>query len=200
MIVVGLTGSIAMGKSETAKIFASLGIPVFDSDTAVHDIYSNDTQMIEAIARIAPVAVAAGIVDRQKLSQAISGNPALLSKIEAIVHPAVQQRQKAFLDACRAASHPMVILDIPLLFETGRANTVDKIVVVSAPAELQRQRAMIRPGMTEEKLDLILSRQMPDHEKRRLADYVIDTSTGLGEARRQVKTILDDIHKKPGQE
>lgn len=195
MIVVGLTGSIAMGKSETAKIFASLGIPVFDSDTAVHDIYSNDTQMIEAIARIAPVAVATGIVDRRKLSQAISGNPALLSKIEAIVHPAVQQRQKAFLDACRAADHPMVILDIPLLFETGRANTVDKIVVVSAPAELQRQRAMIRPGMTEEKLDLILSRQTPDHEKRRLADYVIDTSTGLGDARRQVKTILDDIHE-----
>jgi dephospho-CoA kinase len=198
MIVIGLTGSIAMGKSETARLFAQFGLPVFDSDSAVHQLYARDGAAVAPIGDLVPDAIRDGAVDRERLSAALAADAALLRRIEAVVHPLVRQRQQAFLAEARAAGAGVAVLDIPLLFETGREGDVDRIVVVSAPAELQRQRALARPGMTPEKLDFVLSRQMPDAEKRRRAHYVVDSSAGLEVARRQVAAILADVESKRG--
>jgi dephospho-CoA kinase len=193
VIVIGLTGSIAMGKSETARMFSDLGVPVFDSDAEVHRLYARGGAAVVPVGRQVPGALRDGQIDRAELSRAIAADPTLLSRIEAIVHPLVRARQQEFLDACAAGGASVAVLDIPLLFETGRDREVDRVVVVTAPADLQRQRALARPGMTAEKLDLILSRQVPDAEKRRRAHYVVDTAQGLDEARRQVAAILADI-------
>ncbi len=198
MIVIGLTGSIAMGKSETARLFAQFGLPVFDSDSAVHQLYARDGAAVAPIGDLVPDAIRDGAVDRQRLSAALAADAALLRRIEAVVHPLVRQRQQAFLAEARAAGAGVAVLDIPLLFETGREGDVDRIVVVAAPAELQRQRALARPGMTPEKLDFVLSRQMPDAEKRRRAHYVVDSSAGLEVARRQVAAILADVESNRG--
>lgn len=195
MIIIGLTGSIAMGKSETAKIFRSLGIPVFDSDAAVHHLYTADSEVLDAMKALVPTAIASGTVDRAVLSNAIASQPGLLKAIESIVHPAVRRMQREFLVAQEEAGHDVAVLDIPLLFETGQETAVDRIVVVSAPAHVQRQRALQRPGMTEEKLDFILSRQLADSVKRERADYVIDTSKSIDDATQQVIAILKDIGK-----
>ena len=192
MIVAGLTGSIAMGKSETAKMFAARGIPVFDSDAAVHALYSRGGEAVAQIRDIAPEAVADGGVDRRRLAALVQADPALLKKIEAVVHPLVKARQTAFLaEAARTA--PLAVLDIPLLFETGRDREVDVVIVVSTSAELQRRRALERPGMTAEKLDFILSRQLPDAEKRARADYVIDSSVSLAATAREVDSVIAAI-------
>lgn len=196
MIVIGLTGSIAMGKSETARMFAAEGIPVFDADTEVHRLYDAGGAAVAPLGRLVPEAIRNGKVDRARLSAAIARDEALLPRIEAIVHPLVRARQQAFLADCRARDATIALLDIPLLFETGRDKEVDRIVVVTAPPEVQRARALARPGMTAEKLQLILARQVADAEKRRRADYLVDSSQGLEAARRQVKAILADIESK----
>jgi len=198
MITVGLTGSMAMGKSATAKLFRLCGIPVFDSDAAVHDIYQNDAAVISAIHSLVPDSCAEGRVDRSILSRAVTSNPNLLYDVEKIVHPVVRSRSGDFISRCRQEGAAVVVLDVPLLFETHQAGTVDKVVVVSAPREIQQERILQRPGMTHEKMVVILGRQLPDTEKRRLADYVVDTSKGLEDARRQVEAILSSLSRMEG--
>jgi len=191
MIVLGLTGSIGMGKSTTAKIFADAGVPVHDSDETVHRLYSGKAApLVEAAF---PGTVVAGSVDRTELARRVLGNAAALKTLETIVHPLVRADAEAFLARHREAGAPLVVLDIPLLFETGGRNRVDKVVVVTAAAEVQRQRVLARPGMTEEKLASILAKQVPDADKRRQADFIIDTGQGMDAARAAVKAIVADL-------
>lgn len=196
MIVAGLTGSIAMGKSETAKMFAERGVPVFDSDAAVHALYGKGGDAVAAIAALAPQAVVDGAVDRRRLAGLVQEDPALLPRVESAVHPLVKAMQKRFLSEAQAAGAEIAVLDIPLLFETGREKEVDVVLVVSAGEALQRERAMKRPGMTREKLDFILSRQVPDAEKRARADVVIDTSVSLAETARTVERVIAELKAK----
>ncbi|MFC3317990.1 dephospho-CoA kinase [Rhizobium rosettiformans] len=191
MIIVGLTGSIGMGKTTTATLFADEGVPVNDADQVVHDLYRSDA--VEPIRAMFPDVIVDGVVDRKKLSENLAKNPAKFADLEAVVHPLVRAREKAFLDEQRALGKKVVVLDIPLLFETGADRRVDKIVVVSCEPAVQRQRVLSRPGMTPEKFELILSRQTPDAEKRARADYVIDTGHGIDMARSQVKTLLKKL-------
>ena len=188
MIRVAITGSIGMGKSTVAKMFERAGVPLFDADAVVRDLQANDPELIAAIGRRFPGAVAANVLDRDTLSRMVLGYPAELGALEAIVHPEVQGARERFLEENKNA--PALLFDIPLLFETGGEKAFDKVVVVSAPADIQRQRVLARPGMTEEKFSAILARQMPDEEKRRRADFVIDTSTDLSTTERQVGDIL----------
>ncbi|TPK78800.1 dephospho-CoA kinase [Mesorhizobium sp. B2-4-18] len=191
MIVLGLTGSIGMGKSTTARMFAEAGVPVHDSDETVHRLYAGKAApLVEAAF---PGTMVHGGVDRAKLGARVLGDAAALKKLEAIIHPLVRADADAFLARHRAAGESLVVLDIPLLFETGGRGRVDKVVVVTAPAEVQRQRVLARPGMSEEKLASILARQVPDAEKRRLADFVIDTGEGLDAARAAVASIIAEI-------
>ncbi len=191
MIIVGLTGSIGMGKTTTAALFADEGVPVNDADQVVHDLYRSDA--VEPIRAMFPDVIVDGVVDRKKLSENLAKNPAKFADLEAVVHPLVRAREKAFLDEQRALGKKVVVLDIPLLFETGADRRVDKIVVVSCEPDVQRRRVLSRPGMTPEKFELILSRQTPDAEKRARADYVIDTGHGIDMARSQVKTLLKEL-------
>lgn len=195
MIVVGLTGSIAMGKSTVAQMFAGLGIPVFDSDAEVHRQYAKGGEAAARIAARFPVAIVDGAVDRRALSRIILDNPAALGIIEAVVHPIIRHRQVEFLEECRRQRQPIVVLDIPLLFETRHEIDVDRIVTVSAPIDLQRQRALQRPGMTEDKLAKILARQIPDAEKRAGADFVVDTSHSLDYTQEQVAAIVASLRR-----
>ncbi|WP_421693012.1 dephospho-CoA kinase [Aestuariivirga sp.] len=196
MIVAGLTGSIAMGKSETAKIFAGRGVPVFDSDAAVHQIYGRGGEAVEAIRAIAPTAIFDECVNRQALAGLVQSDPALLKHIEGIVHPLVKRKQLSFLADAKARGAALAVLDIPLLFETGRERDVDVVIVVSTGAELQRQRALARPGMTAEKLAFILSRQLPDDQKRARADYVIDTSESIESTAHEVDRVIACLTEK----
>ena len=197
MIVIGLTGSIGMGKSTTAALFADEGVPVNDSDKVVHDLYRSDA--VAPIAELFPDVVVDGVVDRVKLSENLAKNPAKFRDLEAIVHPLVRAREVAFLQKQRELRRSIVLLDIPLLFETGADARVDKVVVVSCEPDVQRQRVLSRPGMTEEKFALILSRQTPDAEKRARADYVVDTGHGIDMAREQVKTIVRELREQAEQ-
>ncbi|BCG98951.1 dephospho-CoA kinase [Mesorhizobium loti] len=191
MIVLGLTGSIGMGKSTTAKMFAEAGVPVHDSDEAVHRLYSGAAApLVEAAF---PGTVVDGVVDRARLGARVLGDAAALKRLEAIIHPLVRADADAFLAMHRNAGESIAVLDIPLLFETGGRGRVDKVVVVTAPTEIQRQRVLARPGMTEEKLAAILAKQVPDAEKRRLADFVIDTGQGLEAARAAVAAIIAEL-------
>ena len=188
MIVLGLTGSIGMGKSTTAKMFTEAGVPVHDSDETVHRLYAGKAApLVEAAF---PGTTVGGLVDRAKLGARVLGDAAALKQLETIIHPLVRADADAFLAKHRNAGESIAVLDIPLLFETGGRGRVDKVVVVTAPAEVQRQRVLARPGMTEEKLAAILAKQVPDEEKRRLADFVIDTGQGLDAARAEVDTII----------
>jgi dephospho-CoA kinase len=191
MIVLGLTGSIGMGKSATAAMAEAEGIPVHSADAAVHRLYAG--ALAAPIEAMFPGTVRDGVVDREALASRVLGDAEAMRALEALVHPAVRAEEAAFLEACRAAGEKLVILDVPLLFESGRAGDVDKILVVSAPAELQRQRVLARPGMTVEKFEAILARQMPDEEKRARADYVIDTSRGLSAAEEDLRRIIADL-------
>lgn len=193
MIIAGLTGSIAMGKSETAKQFLRRGIRVFDSDSIVHQLYAKGGDAVGVIAKLAPATIVDHAVDRHLLSQEIRNKPGLLAAIEQAVHPLVRMRQEAFLQQARAEGHSLVILDIPLLFETARDRDVGKIIVVTASPDIQRERAMKRPGMTVEKLEFILSKQVPDADKRARADYIIDTSNSIADSQRQVDLILSEL-------
>ena len=199
MIVLGLTGSIAMGKTETAKMFAARGVPVFDSDSAVHALYAQGGSAVPKVAALAPDAIVDGSVDRRRLAALIQTDPSLLGRIESVVHPLVEAMQRQFLKNAAAEGADMVMLDIPLLFEKGREDDVDVIIVVSAGEQLQRQRALSRAGMTAEKLDFILARHLPDPEKRTRADYVIDTSENLAETAREVERVIADVRRKVSQ-
>lgn len=191
MIVLGLTGSMGMGKSTTAQMFREEGVPVYDADGAVHALYAGRAApLIEAAF---PGTTVNGIVDRARLSAAVLGNPEAMARLEAIVHPLVHEEQQAFLERHRAAGAPLVVIDTPLLFETGGEARVDRIVVVTAPPEEQRRRVLSRPGMTAGKLEAILARQVPDEEKRHRADFVIDTGLGMEHARSQVRRIIASL-------
>ncbi len=191
MIVLGLTGSIGMGKSTTAAMFAEEGVPVHDADAAVHALYEGEAApLIEAAF---PGTTQDGNVDRQKLGAEVLGNTEALKRLEAIVHPLVAGMRDRFLVKARASGAPVALLDIPLLFETGGEKLVDAVVVVTAPADVQRARVMGRPGMTEDKFQALLAKQVPDSEKRRRADYIVDTSQGLEAARAQVRDILAQV-------
>ena len=191
MIILGLTGSIGMGKSTTAAMFSEEGVPVHDSDEAVHRIYAGPAApLIEAAF---PGTVVDGAVDRRVLAQKVLGHPDKLRRLEAIIHPLVREDADAFLDAARKRGEQIVLLDIPLLFETGGTDRVDRIVVVTAPADIQRERVLARPGMTAEKFEAILARQVPDAQKRARADFLVDTSLGIEAARKRVREILAEL-------
>lgn len=185
-----------MGKSTTAGLFAEQGIAVNDADTVVHALYRGEA--VEPIGRLFPDAVRTGVVDRSVLAENLAKNPAKFKELEAIVHPLVRKREERFLAEQRAAGADMVVLDIPLLFETAGADRVDVIVVVSCDADIQRRRVFERPGMTPEKFEMILSRQLPDAEKRRRADFVIDTGQGIEAARQRVVEVVAEIRAGKG--
>jgi len=195
MFVLGLTGSIGMGKTTTARLFEESGVPVYDSDAAVHQLYEGEAAKL--IERAFPGTTFQGKVDRQTLGERVIGNASALQRLESIVHPLVRSEEAKFLAAARKRGDPVVVLDIPLLFETGGEKRCDAVVVVSAPAEIQRQRVLQRSGMTAEKLDALLAKQMPDEEKRRRADFIVDSGQGIEKARRQVRAIVARVAKMP---
>jgi dephospho-CoA kinase len=188
MVVIGLTGSIGMGKSTTAQLFAEAGVPVHDADSTVHRLYAEEAA--GAIEAEFPGTTGTAGVDREKLARRVVGNADAMRRLEAIVHPLVRREEARFLEAGEKAGAAVAVLDIPLLFETGGDRRVDAVVVVSAPPDMQRARAFERPGMTEEKFAALLAKQMPDAEKRRRADFIVDTSAGIDSARAQVRAIL----------
>jgi dephospho-CoA kinase len=190
VIVVGLTGSIGMGKSTIAQMFAGEGVPIYDADVEVHRLYAKGGRAAPLVEGAFPGVVKDGAVDRAALSARVVGDPRALKSLEEIVHPLVGESRAGFFETARQAGAAMVILDIPLLFETGGEGRVDKVVVVSAPADVQRQRVLGRAGMTAEKFAAILARQTPDAEKRKRADFVIDTGGSLEASREQVRQVI----------
>ena len=199
MLIIGLTGSIGMGKSETSKMFARHGVPVCDADALVHQLYELGGAAVQPVSEVFPDTLVDGRIDRVRLSKTVIGNPEAIRKLETIVHPLVGLAQLNFLKTNAERGTPMVVLDIPLLLESKGPKRVDVIVVVSAPADMQRTRVLSRPGMTAEKLDIILQKQMPDAEKRVRADYIIDTSQGLAHAEAQVAALIEKLRGQPGQ-
>ncbi len=200
MILLGLTGSIGMGKSTTAAMFREAGVPVYDADAEVHASYARGGACVEPVGAAFPGVVMDGAVNREALRQAVLGKPEELKRLNAVVHPIIGALRKQFFAKAEADGADLVVLDIPLLFENGGEKGVDAVVVVTAPPELQRRRVLQREGMTAERLDAILAQQTPDAEKRARADFVIDTSQGLEPVRRQVAEILSimrDPQKRP---
>jgi dephospho-CoA kinase len=195
MFVLGLTGSIGMGKSTTAKMFAAEGVAVHDADAAVHKLY--DAEAAPVIEAAFPGTTLKGKVNRVKLGQRVLGDEIAMKRLEHIVHPLVRQAEERFLAEAKKNGAKIALLDIPLLYETGGDKRCDAVVVVTAPSDMQRIRAFERPGMTAEKFDAILAKQTPDTEKRRRADFVVDTSQGMDAARAQVRDILKAIAKMP---
>ena len=191
--VLCLTGSLGMGKSRTASFFAEAGVPVHDSDAAVHALYEGAAAPL--IEQAFPGTTSDGKVDRAKLAAVVLGDPAAIARLEAIVHPLVAKVRDRFLAEAQARGASLVVLDVPLLFETGGEHGCDAVVVVSAPAEVQRRRALERPGMTEDKFAALVAKQMPDAEKRRRADFVVDSSRSFDHARAQVRDILAAVAK-----
>jgi dephospho-CoA kinase len=191
MVILGLTGSIGMGKSTTAAMFRDAGIPVYDADAAVHRLYAGAAAPL--IEQAFPGVVRDGAVDRSLLGPMVIGKPEAMQRLEAIVHPLVRQEEKAFLVQATQSRAMLAVLDIPLLLETGGEARVDAVAVVSASAAIQRQRVMARPGMTQERFMALLAKQMPDAEKRRRAHFIVDTGQGLPHARRQVHDIIKTL-------
>jgi dephospho-CoA kinase len=195
MLLLGLTGSIGMGKSTTAKLFAEAGVPVYDADAAVHMLYEGEA--VPAIEAAFPGTTADGKVDRNKLSARVVHDPAAIRQLEQIVHPMLGASRQKFLDDAERSGAPVAVVDVPLLFETGGEKRVDAVVVVTTTPEIQRQRILARDNMTGEKLDAILARQLPDAEKRRRADFVVDTSHGLDPVRTRIRDILTEAVRMP---
>src|SRR3954467_5828713 len=195
MLILGLTGSIGMGKSTTAKLFAEAGVPVYDADAAVHSLYKGEAA--PAIEAAFPGTTVDGKVDRNKLSARVVHDPAAMKELERIVHPMLGASRQKFFDAAERSGAAVVVVDVPLLFETGGEKRVDAVVVVTTSAEIQRQRILARDNMTAEKLDAILARQLPDEEKRKRADFVVDTSHGLDPVRARIRDILAEAVKMP---
>ena len=195
MIILGLTGSIGMGKSTTAKLFAEAGIPVYDADATVHMLYEGDA--VPVIEAAFPGTTAEGKVDRARLSARVVHDPAAIKQLEQIVHPMLGASRQKFLQEAEQSSAPVAVVDVPLLFETGGEKRVDAVVVVTTTAEIQRQRVLARDNMTGEMLDAILARQLPDAEKRKRADFVVDTSHGLDPVRARIRDILSEAVKLP---
>lgn len=193
MKIVGLTGSIGMGKSTTARLFGEAGAPVYDSDSAVHALYAPGGPAVPLLEAEFPGVTRDGGVDRQALSARVLGDPDALRRLETIVHPLLAQSRAEFIHAAGASGAEAVVIDVPLLFETGGERLMHAIVVVSAPEAVQRERVFARPGMTEAKLDAILARQLPDADKRARADFVVDTNQGLDAARAQVRTVISAL-------
>ena len=191
MFILGLTGSIGMGKSTTANMFREMGVPVHDADATVHDLYEGE--LVAPLEAEFPGVTKNGAIDRVALSKYVVGNEAAMKKLEALVHPAVHQREKEFLSKAEEDGAPLVVLDNPLLFEMGRSERVDKILVVTAPESVQRERVLSRPEMTADKFEHILARQTPDSEKRRRSDFIVDTSLGLEAAKEAVSKIIKQL-------
>jgi dephospho-CoA kinase len=195
MIVLGLTGSIGMGKSTTAKLFAEAGVPVYDADAAVHALYEGEAA--PAIEAAFPGTTTDGKVNRNKLSERVVHEPEAMKRLEEIVHPMLGASRQKFLQDAERSGAPVAVVDVPLLFETGGEKRVDAVVVVTTTPEIQRERILARPNMTREKLDAILMRQMPDSEKRKRAHFIVDTSHGLDPVRLQIQDILRQAVKMP---
>ncbi|WP_315813456.1 dephospho-CoA kinase [Bradyrhizobium sp. SZCCHNR2028] len=195
MRVLGLTGSMGMGKSTTAKLFAEAGVPVYDADATVHKVYEGEAA--PAIEAEFPGTTVNGKVDRGRLSAKVVGDPAAIRRLEAIVHPMLRSYHQKFFDDAEQSGVPVAVVDVPLLFETGGDKRVDAVVVVSTSPEIQRQRILARGTMTEEALDALLARQMPDAEKRKRADFVVDTSHGLDPVRARIRDILAEVVRMP---
>jgi dephospho-CoA kinase len=195
MIILGLTGSIGMGKSTTAKLFAEADVPVYDADAAVHRLYEGEA--VSAIEAAFPGTTANGRVDRNRLSAQVVHDPSAMRRLEQIVHPMLGASRQKFLDDAERSGAPVAVVDVPLLFETGGEKRVDAVVVVTTTPEIQRQRILSRDNMTGEKLDAILARQLPDAEKRKRADFVVDTSDGLDHVRARIRDILVEVGKMP---
>lgn len=191
MIVLGLTGSIGMGKSTTARMFADAGVPVYDADRAVHMLYR--ARAVEPVEAAFPGVTVDGAIDRGRLGERVLSDPDAMKALEAIVHPMVREEENAFLERARTSLARCAVLDVPLLFETGREGRADAVVVVTADAEVQRVRVLARDGMSEARFDGILARQMPDAEKRRRAHFLIDTGHGIEPAERAVRAILGAV-------
>jgi len=197
MLIIGLTGSIGMGKSTIAERFRSLGVPVIDADQVVHDLYAGGAA-VEPVGAAFPGVVVDGVIDRAKLSAELLKDGARFKELEAIVHPLVHEAQRGLMQNYFASGGAMAVLENPLLFEMGGDARVDYVVVVSAGSEVQRERVLERPGMTAEKFDAILARQLPDDEKRRRADFVVDTSTPVEQSYAQVDEIVDGLKQRLG--
>lgn len=195
MFVLGLTGSIGMGKSTTAKLFVEAGVPVYDADATVHALYEGGAAA--AIEAAFPGSTGSGRVDRQKLSAMVVNDPMAMKKLEAIVHPMLRAHEEAFLAQARQAGAPVAVLDIPLLYETGGDRRVDAVAVVTTTPDIQHGRILARPNMTPEKLAAVVARQMPDEEKRRRADFLVDTSYGLDPVRQRIREILTTVATMP---
>jgi len=195
MFLLGLTGSMGMGKSTTAKLFAEAGVPVYDADATVHKVY--ESEAVSAIEAAFPGTTTPQGVDRRKLSAAVVNNPEAMKRLETIVHPMLRSHQQEFLASAEASGAPVAVLDVPLLFETGGDKRVDAVVVVTTSPEVQRERILARDDMTPDKLDAILARQMPDAEKRARADFLVDTSHGLEPVRARIADILAGVAKMP---
>jgi len=195
MLILGLTGSIGMGKSTTAKLFTEAGVPVYDADATVHRIYEGEAA--PAIEAAFPGTTVNGKVDRARLSERVMHDPAAIRRLEAIVHPMLRSHHQKFLEEAEKSGAPVAVMDVPLLYETGGETRVDAVVVVTTSPEVQRERILARENMTGEKLDAILARQLPDAEKRKRADFVVDTSHGLDPVRSRIRDILDQVVKMP---
>jgi dephospho-CoA kinase len=195
MRVLGLTGSIGMGKSTTAKLFAEAGVPVYDADATVHMIYEGEAA--PAIEAAFPGTTVDGKVDRARLSAQVVHDAAAMRRLERVVHPMLRAYHRKFLEDAERSGAPVAVMDVPLLFETGGEKRVDAVVVVTTDPDTQRQRILARDNMTDEKLDAILARQLPDSEKRKRADFLVDTSHGLDPVRTQIREILDQAAKMP---
>ncbi|MAL79255.1 MAG: dephospho-CoA kinase [Sneathiella sp.] len=193
MLLLGLTGSIGMGKSTVGEMFRKLGIPVYDADAEIHKLYAKGGKGVEPIREAFPEAVVDDQVDRARLSKLVVGFDAEIQRLEKVIHPLLADGRAAFFAEAEAAGHHLVVLDIPLIFETGGEGRVHKIAVVSAPADVQRARVLARPDMTEEKFEAILARQVDDAEKRRRADFVINTHCSIDETFEQVKKLVNEL-------
>jgi dephospho-CoA kinase len=198
MFLIGLTGSIGMGKTQTATLFEEEGVPCYDADAAVHKLYEKGGEAVAPVGALVPEAIVDGAVNRDLLGQAVLKDRSKLKELEAIVHPLVGKAQIDFFQAQIHAKQDMVLLDVPLLFETGGDGYVDTVIVVSAPAELQKARVLARPGMSEERFEDILSKQVPDAEKRERAEFIVDSSISIEDARRQVRAILAQLKGREG--